>query len=73
MADDCPPDFGDSKYCAENYDHGPNGWSFPDENGYVNVNRPNATILDVPEGLVIESGKPFDFHGYVDAYNDNIS
>jgi len=27
----------------------------------------------VPEGLVIESGKPFDFHGYVDAYNEHIS
>ncbi|MFR1167911.1 MAG: molybdopterin-dependent oxidoreductase [Adlercreutzia equolifaciens] len=70
VADDCPPDFGDSKYCAENYDGSPNGWF--DENGVI-VNRPNATILDVPEGLVIESGKPFDFHGYVDAYNEHIS
>lgn len=54
VADDCPPDFGDSKYCAENYDGSPNGWF--DENGVI-VNRPNATILDVPEGLVIESGQ----------------
>ena len=23
VADDCPPDFGDSKYCAENYDGSP--------------------------------------------------
>lgn len=70
VADDCPPDFSDWKYCAENYDGSPNGWF--DENGVI-VNRPNATILDVPEGLIIETGKPFDFHGYVDAYNEEIS
>lgn len=70
VADDCPPDFNDSKYCAETYDGSPNGWF--DENGVI-VNRPNATILDVPEGLLIETGKPFDFHGYVDAYNEHIS
>ncbi|WP_270295217.1 hypothetical protein [Eggerthella sinensis] len=36
------------------------------------MNRPNATILDVPEGLVIETGKPYTFHGYADAYNEEI-
>lgn len=36
------------------------------------MNRPNATILDVPEGLIIETGKPYTFRSYADAYNEEI-
>ena len=35
----------------------------------AHVNRPNVTICDVPEGLIIENGKPFTFSGYADAFD----
>lgn len=59
---------------ADNFDYNggagtPNGWF--DENGEY-TNNPNATILGVPEGLIVQTGEPFQFHGYVDAYNEHI-
>lgn len=37
------------------------------------INKPNATILKVPEGLIIETGKPFTFEGYADAYDEAVT
>lgn len=68
VSSDCP-DFTDWQYMFDKHDGSPNGWF--DENGVI-VNRPNATILDVPEGLIIETGQPYTFHGYADAYNEEI-
>ena len=48
----------------------PCGWV--NEDGSL-LNRPNATILGVPDGLLIETGKPFTFEGYADAYNEKIT
>ena len=36
-------------------------------------NKPNATILKVPEGLLIETGVPHEFEGYADAYDKKIA
>lgn len=47
----------------------PNGW-MNDEGGYDN--KPNATILKNPEGLIIETGVPHTFEGYADAYDEKI-
>ena len=47
----------------------PCGW-MNDQGGYDN--KPNATILNVPEGLLIETGKPHTFEGYADAFNERI-
>ena len=33
---------------------------------------PNATILGVPEGVIIETGKPYTFQGYVDAFDHKV-
>lgn len=68
VSSDCP-DFTDWQYMFDHHDGSPNGWF--NEEGVI-VNRPNATILDVPEGLIIETGKPYTFHGYADAYNEEI-
>lgn len=68
VASDCP-DFTDWQYLFDHHDGSPNGWF--NEEGVI-VNRPNATILDVPEGLIVETGKPYTFHGYADAYNEEI-
>lgn len=68
VSSDCP-DFTDWQYQFDHHDGSPNGWFNED---YVIVNRPNATILDVPEGLIVEAGKPYTFHGYADAYNEEI-
>ncbi|MDO4493519.1 MAG: molybdopterin-dependent oxidoreductase [Clostridia bacterium] len=48
----------------------PNGW-MNDQGGYDN--KPNATILNVPEGLLIETGVPHTFEGYADAYDQKIA
>ncbi len=36
------------------------------------INKPNATILKVPEGKIIETGKPFTFEGYADAFDQTV-
>ena len=59
----------------DNFDYGggagtPNGWY--DEEGDWS-NNPNATILGVPEGLIVETGVPHVFNGYADAYVDKIA
>ncbi|WP_102378566.1 molybdopterin-dependent oxidoreductase [Raoultibacter timonensis] len=48
----------------------PNGWQ---NEANVPMNKPNATILGVPDGLVIQNGQPFTFEGYVDAYDEKIA
>ena len=48
----------------------PNGWT--GEDGEY-LNNPNATILGVPEGMILQTGKPYTFHGYVDAYDEKIA
>lgn len=53
-----------------NYDSRiPNGWT--NEDGSY-ANKPNATILKVPEGLLLETGKPHTFEGFADAYDEKI-
>lgn len=37
------------------------------------MNKPNASILKVPEGLIIETGVPFTFEGYADAYDEAVT
>ncbi len=63
------PDFNDHVYEFEHHDGNPNGWIDAEGNW---TNKPNATILDVPEGLIIQNGEPYTFHGYVDAYDEKI-
>lgn len=63
------PDFNDHVYEFEHHDGNPNGWIDAEGNW---TNKPNATILGVPEGLVIQNGRPYTFHGYVDAYDEKI-
>ena len=48
----------------------PNAWH--NENGDA-MNKPNATILGIPDGLLIQNGEPFTFNGYVDAYDKKIA
>ncbi|MEG1830846.1 MAG: molybdopterin-dependent oxidoreductase [Raoultibacter sp.] len=48
----------------------PNAWQ--NEAGEA-MNNPNATILNVPEGLLIQNGQPYTFAGYVDAYNEKVA
>lgn len=48
----------------------PNGWR--NEAG-VPMNYPNATILGIPDGLLIQNGQPYTFNGYVDAYDAKIT
>lgn len=60
---------------ADNFDYAggagtPNGWTDADGNY---TNNPNASILGVPEGMIVQTGEPFEFHGYVDAYNEKIA
>ena len=64
------PDFDDHVYEFEHHDGNPNGWIDADGNW---TNKPNATVLGVPEGLVIQNGQPYTFHGYVDAYDEKIA
>lgn len=64
------PDFNDHVYEFEHHDGNPNGWIDAEGNW---TNKPNATILDVPEGLIIKNGEPYTFHGYVDAYDERIA
>lgn len=47
----------------------PCGWH--NEDGSF-ANKPNATILKTPEGLLIETGKPHTFEGYADAFDEKI-
>ena len=49
------PDFDDHVYEFEHHDGNPNGWIDAEGNW---TNKPNATILGVPEGLVIQNGQP---------------
>ena len=37
------------------------------------INRPNATICGTPEGVIIETGKPYTFQGYADAFDHHVS
>lgn len=48
----------------------PNGWV--NEDGSY-LNRPNATILNVPDGKIIKTGEPYTFEGYADAYSEKIT
>lgn len=48
----------------------PNGWQNEDN---VAMNKPNATILGVPDGLLVQNGQPYTFNGYVDGYDENIA
>lgn len=48
-----------------------NGFNSYGEGPYIN--KPNATILKVPEGMIIETGKPFTFEGYADAYDEAVT
>ncbi|WP_417143407.1 molybdopterin-dependent oxidoreductase [Raoultibacter massiliensis] len=48
----------------------PNGWQ---NEANVPMNKPNATILGVPDGLLVQNGQPFTFEGYVDAYDEKIA
>lgn len=36
------------------------------------ANKPNATILKNPEGLLIKTGEPHTFEGFADAYDEKI-
>ena len=47
-----------------------NGFNSYGEGPYIN--KPNATVLKVPEGMIIETGKPFTFEGYADAYDEAV-
>ena len=47
----------------------PNAWQ--NEAGDM-MNKPNATILGVPDGLIIQNNKPYTFNGYVDAYDQQV-
>lgn len=60
---------------AENFNYAggagtPNGW-YDEEGNYTN--NPNATILNVPEGLIVKTGEPHTFNGYADAFNEKIA
>ena len=48
----------------------PNGWQ---NEANVPMNKPNATVLGVPDGLIVQNGEPFTFEGYVDAYDEKIA
>lgn len=59
---------------ADNFDYNggagtPSGW-FGEDGEYTN--NPNATILNVPEGMIVKTGEPYTFNGYADAYNEQI-
>ena len=47
-----------------------NGFNSYGEGEYMN--KPNASILKIPEGKIIETGKPFTFEGYADAYDEAV-
>ena len=47
-----------------------NGFNSYGEGEYMN--KPNASILKIPEGKIIETGKPFMFEGYADAYDEAV-
>ncbi len=51
-------------------DGSPNGWHNADG---VPMNKPNATILGVQDGLIIQNGQPYTFHGYADAFDEKIA
>lgn len=60
---------------ADNFDYDggagtPNGW-YDVDGSYMN--NPNATILGVPEGLIVQTGEPYVFNGYADAYDERIT
>lgn len=48
----------------------PNAWQ--NEAGDM-MNKPNATILGVPDGLIVQNGQPYTFNGYVDGYDQQIA
>ncbi len=48
----------------------PNGWQ---NEANVPMNKPNATILGIPDGLLVQNGQPYTFKGYVDAYDEKIA
>ncbi|MEG0015392.1 MAG: molybdopterin-dependent oxidoreductase [Gordonibacter sp.] len=48
----------------------PNGWQ---NEAKVPMNKPNATIFGVPDGLIVQNGQPYTFKGFVDAYDEKIA
>ncbi len=54
-------------------------WSAVLECGFNNygtgpyMNKPNVTVLKCPEGKIIETGKPFTFEGYADAFDEAVT
>lgn len=36
-------------------------------------NKPNVSILECPDGMIIETGKPFTFEGYADAFDQPVT
>lgn len=48
-----------------------NGFDSYDEGPYMN--KPNVTTLGVPDGKIIETGKPFTFEGYADAFDEAVT
>ena len=55
---------------ADKWAGNPNGWQ--NEDG-VAMNKPNATILGVPDGLLVQNGQPYTFNGYVDGFDEKIA
>ncbi|MEG2517467.1 MAG: molybdopterin-dependent oxidoreductase [Raoultibacter sp.] len=39
----------------------------------VHVNKPNATICDTPEGLIVKTKEAHTFEGYVDAFDEKVT
>ena len=52
------------------------GWMMNGFNTYGTgpyMNKPNASILKVPEGKIIETGVPYTFEGYADAFDEAVT
>ena len=60
----------DTYHVTDKWAGNPNGWQ--NEDG-VAMNHPNATILGVPDGLLVQNGQPHTFGGYVDAFDEKIA
>ena len=48
-----------------------NGFDSYDEGPYMN--KPNVTTLGIPDGMIIETGKPITFEGYADAFDEAVT
>ncbi len=63
-------------YTLTNEEKNWDGWMMNGFNTYGEgpyMNKPNATVLKVPEGKIIETGVPFTFEGYADAFNEAVT